>query len=65
MPSNGNTALAPLDGHHRHLVSGTFLWLIGLLNLVVLCSIIKVSREMRQGRYDDDELERQLDNRGS
>ena len=45
-------------------VSGVFLWLIGLVNLVVLCSIIKVSREMRQGRYDDEELERQLDNRG-
>jgi nickel/cobalt transporter (NiCoT) family protein len=45
-------------------VSGTFLYLIGLLNLVVLFSIIKVSREMRQGRYDADELERQLDSRG-
>ncbi|HZM55937.1 MAG TPA: HoxN/HupN/NixA family nickel/cobalt transporter [Acidimicrobiales bacterium] len=45
-------------------VSGTFLWLIGLLNLVVLVSIIKVTQEMRQGRYDDAELERQLDNRG-
>src|SRR3984885_2017791 len=45
-------------------VSGTFLYLIGLLNLVVLVSIIRVSREMRQGRYDDAELERQLDARG-
>jgi nickel/cobalt transporter (NiCoT) family protein len=45
-------------------VSGTFLYLIGLLNLIVLVSIIKVSREMRQGRYDDAELERQLDSRG-
>jgi high-affinity nickel-transport protein len=46
------------------LVSGTFLYLIALLNLMVLVSIIKVSREMRQGKYDDAELERQLDNRG-
>ena len=46
------------------LVSGIFLYLIALLNLIVLASIIKVSREMRQGRYDDAELERQLDNRG-
>ncbi len=45
-------------------VSGTFLFLIALLNLVVLVSILRVSREMRQGRYDDAELERQLDNRG-
>ena len=45
-------------------ISGSFLYLIGLLNLVVLLSIIKVSREMRQGRYDDAELERQLAARG-
>ena len=45
-------------------VSGVFLWLIGLVNLLVLRSIVKVSREMRQGRYDDAELERQLENRG-
>ena len=45
-------------------VSGTFLCLIGILNLVVLVSIVRVSREMRQGRYDDAELERQLDSRG-
>jgi high-affinity nickel-transport protein len=45
-------------------VSGTFLYLIALLNLIVLVSIIKVSREMRRGLYDDEELERQLDSRG-
>ena len=45
-------------------VSGVFLWLIGLVNLLVLRSIVKISREMRQGRYDDAELERQLENRG-
>jgi len=45
-------------------VSGTFLYVIGILNLVVLVSIVKMSREMRQGRYDDAELERQLDSRG-
>jgi high-affinity nickel-transport protein len=45
-------------------VSGVFLYLIALLNLIVLLSIIKVFREMRTGRYSDAELERQLDNRG-
>ncbi len=45
-------------------VSGTFLYLIGFLNLIVLLSILKVSRAMRQGRYDAAELERQLDARG-
>jgi nickel/cobalt transporter (NiCoT) family protein len=45
-------------------VSGGFLYLIALLNLIVLLSIIKVFREMRTGRYSDEELERQLDSRG-
>jgi high-affinity nickel-transport protein len=45
-------------------VSGGFLYLIALLNLVVLLSIIRVFREMRTGRYSDEELERQLDSRG-
>ncbi len=45
-------------------ISGTFLWLIGVLNLVVLLSIVRVTREMHRGRFDDRELERQLDNRG-
>ena len=45
-------------------VSGTFLYLIALLNLVVLVGIVKVFRAMRAGSYDDAALERQLDNRG-
>ncbi|HLN17379.1 MAG TPA: HoxN/HupN/NixA family nickel/cobalt transporter [Acidimicrobiales bacterium] len=45
-------------------VSGIFLWLIGLINLFVLVSIYRVSREMRQGRYEDAELDRELNNRG-
>jgi nickel/cobalt transporter (NiCoT) family protein len=44
--------------------SGVFLYLIALLNLVVLLSIVKVFKEMRTGRYSDEELERQLDSRG-
>ena len=35
-----------------------------MLNLVVLLSIVRVTREMRRGRFDDRELERHLDNRG-
>jgi high-affinity nickel-transport protein len=45
-------------------VSGTFLYLIALLNLVVLVSIARVFREMRTGRYSDEELDKQLDSRG-
>ena len=61
---NNTSALHHWTGIIGTSISGTFLYLIGLLNLVVLFSIIKVSREMRQGRYDDAELERQLDTRG-
>ena len=45
-------------------VSGTFLYLIALVNLFVLVSIIRLYREMRSGNYDPVELERQLDKRG-
>src|SRR5271170_7060726 len=62
--NNNTSALHHWTGIIGTSVSGAFLYLIGLLNLVVLFSIIKVSREMRQGKYDDAELERQLDARG-
>jgi nickel/cobalt transporter (NiCoT) family protein len=45
-------------------VSGTFLWVIGVLNLLVLISIIKIFRRMRHGHYSEAELEDQLNNRG-
>lgn len=46
-------------------VSGTFLILIGLLNLLSLIGIWRVSRGMRQGRFDEAELERRLGDRGA
>ncbi len=45
-------------------ISGAFLYLIALLNVFVLVSIVGVYRQMRSGRFDQDELERQLDKRG-
>jgi high-affinity nickel-transport protein len=45
-------------------ISGTFLYLIALVNLIVLISIFRIYRQMRSGHYDAAELERQLDNRG-
>ena len=45
-------------------VSGIFLWILGILNLAALLGILKVFREMRTGRYDEAELEKQLDSRG-
>jgi nickel/cobalt transporter (NiCoT) family protein len=45
-------------------VSGTFLLVLGLLNLVVLVGIVKVFREMREGTYDEQQLEDHLNKRG-
>ena len=45
-------------------VSGVFLWILGILNLVVLLGIVKVFREMRSGVYDEQQLEEQLNKRG-
>jgi high-affinity nickel-transport protein len=45
-------------------VSGAFLVLIGVINLVVLVGIVKVFLEMRRGVFDEQALEEHLDNRG-
>jgi high-affinity nickel-transport protein len=45
-------------------VSGLFLWVLGILNLVVLLGILEVFREMRGGRYDEAQLEEHLNKRG-
>jgi high-affinity nickel-transport protein len=46
------------------MVSGTFLFAIGILNLIVLLSIVGIFRRMRRGEFSEDELEEQLDKRG-
>ena len=45
-------------------VSGTFLYLIAILNIVILVSITKVFFSIRHGVYDEDALELQLSQRG-
>jgi high-affinity nickel-transport protein len=45
-------------------ISGAFLYLIAILNIVVLVSILRVFARMRRGDYDEAELEQQLENRG-
>jgi high-affinity nickel-transport protein len=45
-------------------VSGTFLMLIAILNLVILVSIVGVFIQMRKGTYSDEELEKHLNSRG-
>ena len=62
--SNNNSGLERFGGLFGTAVSASFLFLIGLLNLVILAGIVKVFRAMRRGEYDEAELERQLENRG-
>ncbi|AZN41827.1 HoxN/HupN/NixA family nickel/cobalt transporter [Paenibacillus albus] len=45
-------------------VSGVFLILIGILNLIILSNLFQIFRQMRAGSYNNDELERLLEARG-
>jgi nickel/cobalt transporter (NiCoT) family protein len=45
-------------------VSGTFLIVIGLINLVVLLDILGVFRQLKQGVYDEQRLEEALQSQG-
>ena len=62
--SDDGSGLHQATGLVGPVVSGTFLFLIGILNLLVLVSIVKVFRRMRQGDFDERELEEELDKRG-
>ncbi len=62
--SNSSSGLERFGGLFGTLVSASFLFLIGLLNLVILAGIVRIFRSMRRGEYDEAELERQLENRG-
>jgi high-affinity nickel-transport protein len=62
--SNTHSGLHQFGGVFGTAVSACFLYLIGLLNLVILAGILRVFRSMRNGAYDEAELERQLQNRG-
>ena len=61
--SDGST-LHQATGLIGPTVSGTFLLLIGLLNLAVLIGIVRVFWRMRQGEFDERQLEQQLNARG-
>jgi high-affinity nickel-transport protein len=61
---NDSSLLQQITGVVGTAVSGVFLYIIGIINLVILIGIIKVFRRMRQGAYDEKALEEQLNNRG-
>jgi len=62
--SDPHSGLEQFGGVVGTLVSAGFLFLIAVLNLVILAGIVRVCTAMRQGRYDEEELERQLEHRG-
>ena len=61
---NPHSAFASAGGVAGTLISGTFLWLIGALNLIVMAGLIRVFRQMRGGDYDEARLEAHLQSRG-
>jgi high-affinity nickel-transport protein len=61
---NSQSTLQQTTGLVGTAVSGVFLMLIAVLNLVVLVGILRVFRSMRAGVYDESALEEQLNKRG-
>ena len=58
--SNDSSTLHQATGLIGPTVSGTFLFVIGILNLFVLLGIVRIFRRMRHGEYSEAELEEQL-----
>jgi len=61
------SAMPQLQGYGSVIgasVSGLFLWVIGILNLLVLIGIVRVWRQMRSGSYRHEHLEALLAQRG-
>ncbi|MFI9274860.1 HoxN/HupN/NixA family nickel/cobalt transporter [Kitasatospora sp. NPDC052896] len=59
-----NSQLHNVTGLIGTTVSGTFLYIIAAINIVILVGIWKVFRQMRTGHFDEAALEEQLNNRG-
>jgi len=59
-----NSRLHDVTGLIGTTVSGTFLYVIAIINIVIMAGIWKVFRQMRSGHFDEAALEEQLNNRG-
>jgi high-affinity nickel-transport protein len=59
-----NSQVAQTLGLVGTLVAGTFLVIIGLMNLGAAVGIARIFRRMRSGEFDEAELERHLHSRG-
>ncbi len=61
---NDDSSLHQVTNWIGTLVSGSFLYVIAALNLLILVGIIRTFREMKSGEYDEQTLEAQLNSRG-
>jgi high-affinity nickel-transport protein len=61
---NGQSTLHQATNVVGTTMSGTFLYIIAALNIVILVSILRIFLEMRQGKYNEVELDEQLNSRG-
>ncbi|MDX6273570.1 MAG: nickel/cobalt transporter (NiCoT) family protein [Frankiales bacterium] len=61
---DGSSGLHKFTTFIGPLVSGVFLYLIAAFNLAVMIGIMRVSREMKRGKFDEHQLEKHLDERG-
>jgi nickel/cobalt transporter (NiCoT) family protein len=61
---HGNSQLHNVTSAIGTGVSGTFLYVIAALNVMILWGIVKVFLQMRSGTYDEQQLEQQLNQRG-
>src|SRR5262249_35803923 len=62
--SDDSSGLHEVTGWIGTLVSGSFLYAIAVLNVVILVGIVRVFRNMKRGVYDEQALEEQLNSRG-
>ncbi|MDA4135645.1 MAG: HoxN/HupN/NixA family nickel/cobalt transporter [Thaumarchaeota archaeon] len=46
------------------LISGGFLWIIGLVNIVIVLGVYRIFKTMKEGKADQAELDRLMENRG-
>jgi len=62
--ASDSSALRHYTGLIGTTVSGVFLYLIAIINIVILVGILRVFASMRRGDFDDAALEEHLNNRG-
>jgi len=62
--SDQHSTLHQVTGLVGTSVSGLFLYVIAGINVVILVSIFRAFGELRSGRYDEEEVERRLAQRG-